>query len=69
MGEIRDADVLTVGACARHQLAGPACSIKVAESRAFGIRLELRLNQMPTDEVSIVVQVEVVADSDQSAAA
>ena len=52
-----------------HQLAGPACSIKVAESRAFGIRLELRLNQMPTDEVSIVVQVEVVADSDQSAAA
>ena len=52
-----------------HQLAGPGCSITIAESQSFGIRLELRLSQMPSEEVAIVLQAEVLEARDSSAAA
>ena len=52
-----------------HQLAGPACSITIAESQSYGIRLELRLSRMPTEEVTLVLQVEVIEARDSSAAA
>lgn len=52
-----------------HQLAGPDCSITIAESQSFGVRLELRLSQMPAEEVTIVLQAEVVEATDSSATA
>jgi len=52
-----------------HQLAGPDCSITIAESQSFGVRLELRLSQMPTEQVTIVLQAEVVEANDSSAVA
>jgi hypothetical protein len=52
-----------------HQLAGPACSISVSESQSFGIRLEIRLSQLPGEEVEIMLQVEAVVAPDHSEAA
>jgi hypothetical protein len=52
-----------------HQIAGPGCSITIAESQSFGVRLELRLSQMPTEQVTIVLQAEMVEATDSSAAA